>query len=212
MKQLMMMTAMLLAISVHAQTASEWMKQKKTQQKYLLQQIAALKVYADHAAKGYKIAKFGLQTIDKIKDGDLKLHETFIGSLSKVNPKIKASAKVSEIIRMQIEINKQIEKILKQSRDSKLVHHSEEVYVENVFSKVLHDCDILLDELIRVSSSGSTEMTDDERMKLIDRIYVSMRENKVFVIEFGNSAVRLATQRKTEAKDIIISRKVNGLR
>jgi hypothetical protein len=209
MKQLITTIVMFITFSVHAQTVSEWVKQKKTQQKYMLQQIAALKVYAGHAANGYKLVRSGLQTIDKIKDGDLKLHETFFGSLSKINPEIKASSKVPEIIRMQIDINKQIKKVIKQCRASKL---AEQGYLESVLGKVLNDCDLLLDELIRVSTSGSTDMTDDERIKLFDRIYVSMQDNKVFVKEFGNSAIQLAKQRNAEAKEVRISKLLNGLR
>src|SRR5260221_4860823 len=88
----------------HAQTYDEWFRQKKTQKKYLLQQIAALQVYIDYAKKGYDIASKGLNTIRDIKNGDFNLHRDFFGSLKQVNPKIKKYAKVADIIAYQVSI------------------------------------------------------------------------------------------------------------
>ena len=79
---------MLLAIAiglyigpVSAQTVNEWVNQKSTQKKYLLQQIAALQVYINYAKKGYNIVSGGINTIRDIKKGDLNLHNTFFSSL-----------------------------------------------------------------------------------------------------------------------------------
>jgi len=68
--------------NIHAQTFSEWFRQKKTQKKYLLQQIAALQVYIGYAQKGYRIAKEGLTTIGGFTKGEFDLHSDFINSLS----------------------------------------------------------------------------------------------------------------------------------
>ena len=52
----------LCAENLFAQTLAEWVSQKVTQKKYLLQQIAALQVYSGYLSKGYSIAKDGLNT------------------------------------------------------------------------------------------------------------------------------------------------------
>ncbi|ULT42931.1 conjugal transfer protein TraI [Niabella defluvii] len=57
--------------NLQAQTFAEWFQQKKTQKKYLLQQIAALQVYIGYAKKGYNIAKDGLNTIGGFTRGEL---------------------------------------------------------------------------------------------------------------------------------------------
>ncbi|MDQ3843049.1 MAG: hypothetical protein M3342_03415, partial [Bacteroidota bacterium] len=81
----------------YAQTVEEWTDQKKTQIKYLLQQIAALKVYTGHIQKGYAIARSGLTTIQSIKKGDVTVHQTFFSSLQKVSPAIQQYSKVNDI-------------------------------------------------------------------------------------------------------------------
>lgn len=88
MKKIIVALVAYLAVSlpVHAQTWSEWFRQKKTQKKYLLQQIAALKVYIDYAEKGYKIACDGIHAVREIKRGDFNLHDNFLSLYTKSIP------------------------------------------------------------------------------------------------------------------------------
>ncbi len=67
---------------IRAQTFSEWFRQKKTQQRYLLEQIAALRVYAGYVHKGYGIVSDGLQTVRDITNVEFNLHGFFISGVS----------------------------------------------------------------------------------------------------------------------------------
>src|SRR4051812_10433920 len=98
---------------VYGQTWDEWFKQKKTQKKYLLNQIAALKVYAGYAKKGYKIAEMGLTTIGKIKNHDFNLHKDFFASFRSINPKLEDYRKISEMITIQTLLLKQCKDVYK---------------------------------------------------------------------------------------------------
>ncbi|MCA6438992.1 MAG: hypothetical protein IM581_03630, partial [Chitinophagaceae bacterium] len=93
--------------SSNAQTTDEWLNQKSTQKKYLLQQIAALQVYIGYAKKGYTVVTSGINTIRNIKNGDLNLHRDFFNRLKNVNPAIRRYAKVADIIAYQVKIIKQ---------------------------------------------------------------------------------------------------------
>jgi len=99
MKTILVILLLALSMFSYSQTVEEWTKQKKTQIKYLLQQIAANKVYLDYIEKGYGIARNGLNTIQSIKKGDFNLHSDFVSSLIKVNPKIKNYAKDNPCLR-----------------------------------------------------------------------------------------------------------------
>jgi hypothetical protein len=65
---------------------NEWFRQKKTQLKYLAEQIAALKVYLEYLKKGYDVAQKGLSTIELIKSGSFSLHKDYFNSLKQVSP------------------------------------------------------------------------------------------------------------------------------
>ena len=121
MKKLLIISIMVLcAENLSAQTWAEWFRQKATQKKYLLQQIAALHVYLGYLSKGYSIAKDGLNTIKSIKNGDLLQHTNYFTSLVTVNPQIKRYKKVADIIAIQISIAKQSGNAIKSFRNN---HH-----------------------------------------------------------------------------------------
>ena len=92
------------------QTIEEWTQQKQTQIKYLLNQVAANKVYIEYLQKGYSIASKGLTTIGQIKNGEYTLHKDFFNALLSINPAIKNWSKVAGIVAIQVQIIKQVNK------------------------------------------------------------------------------------------------------
>ena len=202
----------LCAANLSAQTSSEWLRQKATQKKYLLQQIAALQVYSDYLSKGYSIAKNGINATKSIKNGDLLQHIKYFTSLVTVNPQIKRYKKVADIIAIQISIAKQSANAIKSFRNN---HHFTSIeinYLQGVFNKLLADCAKNLNELLNLITNGNLQMKDDERIKAIDKIYVDMQDKQQFARTFSNNAAGLSIQRSNEEDDIIISKKINGLK
>lgn len=195
-----------------AQTFEEWFKQKETQKKYLIQQIAAFQMYLGYVQKGYSIAQKGLTTISNIKKGDFNLNRDFFGSLKSINPKVRNSAKVADIIAFQIKIVQVYKDTYKQVRASCLFNSKEVDYIFVVFTNLLSDCADVIDAIITVTTDDKLEMKDDERLKRIDALYNSMQDNYTFVQSFGEEAKLLAIQRMKEKKDVQTSRTLNGIK
>ncbi len=213
MKKLLIISIVLLcAENLSAQTLSEWFRQKATQKKYLIQQIAALQVYSGYLSKGYSIAKNGINTIKSIKNGDKLQHTNYFNSLVIVNPQIKRLKKVSDIIAMQLSITKQSGNAIKSCRNNHHFTSSEINYLQGVFDKLLSDCAKNLDELLNLITNGNLQMKDDERIKAIDKIYADMQDKQQFARAFTNNAADLCIQSSNEENDIIISKKLNGLK
>lgn len=191
---------MLLAVfgcRLNAQTFNEWFRQKKTQIKYLRQQIAANQVYISYLQKGYKIASTGLSAIHAIKQGDFMLHSTFFNSLQSVNPKM---PEVADIISMQLQIIKTSKLSLQQSKGAKQFTSTELSYLQDVFNHLLNECSKDIDALLTVTTSGKTKMTDDERINRINDIYDDMQDKLSFSKSFADEAVMLAAERRHEDK------------
>jgi hypothetical protein len=213
MKKILLISIVILcAENLSAQTWDEWFRQKATQRKYLLQQIAALQVYSGYLSKGYSIANNGLNTINSIKNGDLLQHTNYFTSLVTVNPKIKHYSKVAEIIALQITITKQSGNVLKNFRKNRHFATTEINYLQSVFNKLLSECAKNFDEIFSLITNGNLQMKDDERIKAIDKIYIDMQDKQQFARAFSNSAAGLSIQRSNEANDIIISKKINGIK
>jgi hypothetical protein len=211
MKKFLIILLCLVVAESHAQTYDEWFRQKNTQKKYLLQQIAALKMYIGYAEKGYSIASKGLNTIHQIKHGDFNLHSTFFNSLSAVNPSVKNYVKVADIISMQISIAKRVRSAIKQCTNGKQLTVAELNYLKQVFNNVLDDCGKNLDELFGLITDSELQMKDDERIKRIDKLYDDMQDKNVFVQSFSHSAKGLSIQRRNDQYDITIEKKLNVL-
>lgn len=204
--------ALFVVTSVRAQTLQEWTQQKKTQIKYLLQQIAANKIYIAYLQKGYSIANRGLTTIREIKSGDFDLHYNFLSSLKAVNPTIKNAGKVVGIIALQIKIIRESKQAAERIREMNQFIPEEINYCSKVFDNLLEDCLKNTDELFMIISWGDLTMTDDERMKRIDKLYANMQSKYGFCASFSNEMSLLAIQRLNEQIEVNQSKILNDLR
>jgi len=197
--------------TLHAQTFDEWFRQKETQKKYLLQQIAALQVYMGYLRKGYKIAKDGLHTISGFTKGEWNLHSDYFNSLKTVHPSIKRYARVADIIALQLKIVQDYHQNYEQLRNTKAFSGDELVYINGVFTRLLDDCAQTLDALIMITTDGKLEMKDDERLKRIDQLYTDMQDQYSFSQSFSNDAKMLAASRLQEQTEIQTARAWLGI-
>jgi hypothetical protein len=184
---------------VKAQTWEEWTQQKKTKVRYLLEQIAALEVYAQSARKGYAMVKDGLTVISDLKKGEFHLHQDHFNALNRLNPKVKGSAKVAGIIAMQMSMIKQYRQTLHQLKESNYLHTPELDYYRQVANNVLEQGADNLEVLLQLTSDQQFALTDDERLKRIDVLYKEMQDGASFIARFTNDVKTLALLRlKTE--------------
>jgi hypothetical protein len=196
---------------VQAQTWNEWFRQKKTQKKYLIQQIAALKVYLKYLKEGYDVAKKGLGMIGDIKDSNFNDHSTYLGSLSLVNPSIKQSEKIALIANMQQQIMSEFRKLDKECRENEYLTDDELEYVRDVYSNMLVKCEESISELNTIITDHSSQLKDDERIERIDLIYEDMSDKRDFARSFSNSTRIIMAQRLREKSEVVTQEKLNPL-
>lgn len=167
-------------LSSFAQTFEEFFNQKKTQKRYLLEQIAALQVYLGYAKKGYELVGSGLRTVRDITNGEFGLHNAFISSLKRVSPFVRNNAKVAEIIACQLGISRAFN-----IQDKDKLPLSSQLYVLEVRDHLLSECFKDLEELLLVVTAGKVEMSDSDRLGRLDKVYVSMMDKYSFALDFS---------------------------
>jgi hypothetical protein len=209
---LLLFIAGLLGGKLNAQNFNEWFRQKATQKKYLLQQIAALQVYISYAKKGYNIVSSGIHTIRDIKKGELNLHNTFFNSLKSVNPKISHYAKVADIITYQIRIIKMAKKTLQSISEANQFTMEEVAYCKKLFDTLLDDCVESIDELLAIITPDKLTMKDNERLVRIDKLYLDMQDKFTFCNVMSEDIAVLALQRTNEKMEINQSKIINGIK
>lgn len=162
------------------QTFGEFFNQKKTQKRYLLQQIAALQVYIGYAKKGYEIVGSGIDVVKGITDGEFNLHRVFLGSLKLVSPFIRNHEKVGEILSLQLSISGSFSGL----KQLYYLSPSNQAYVLDVRDQLIAECGNDLEELLMVITSGGVEMSDEERLSRLSKIQEAMRDKYAFARSF----------------------------
>ncbi len=214
MKKTIMMLGVyfLCLLPASSQTLAEWTEQTKTQKKYLLQQIAALRVFFNYAKKGYEVADKGINTIRTVKKGDFNMHDQFFSSLKNVSPKISRYVKVADIIAFQVRIIKQTKHTIQGIRETKQFTTDELDYCKKVFDNLMDECIKNIEELLMVITSDVLEMKDDERLKRVDKIYLEMLDKYSFCSSFSEEMGLLSVQRLGGQIEINRSKLINGLK
>lgn len=211
MKKAILILVMLLSVQFSfAQTFAEWFRQNKTQKKYLIEQIAALKVYAGFLKTGYDIGKKGLTTIGNIKNGDFSIHRDFFGALTMVNPAIRLYPRVADIITLQLRIMEIKHNTFRTLDKSEFTSDKERVYVRTVYNRLMDDCIHKLEELDNVALKSTLTLTDDQRLLRIDALFNSMSENYQFAKNFSNEVTSLAISREQQMREVATSRLLYG--
>jgi hypothetical protein len=187
-----------MASRASAQTFAEWFKQKSTQKKYLLQQIAALEVYADYLKTGYQVAGRGLGSISSYLHSENGLHSTFYQKLNTPSSLVKESPQVAEILTWQADILDKLNEIIVPDGFSK----DEKNHLLQVRKAVLHVCDEQLNQLENVLTDGRLEMSDSERLAKITTIHQAMQENYRFASGFTEQVQAYTSQRRRENNNI----------
>jgi hypothetical protein len=195
------------SFGVKAQTFDEWFKQKKTQIKYLIQQIAAYEVLLGYTSKGYNIAQAGLTFIGNVKKGEFDLHTTYFNSLKVVNSSVSHYSRINDIISYENAIIQNFKNVLQ----IKNMNAAEMNYLNTVYNNMNTECNKSLDELIDVVTDDTYTMKDDQRIKKIDAIYLDMKDKYAFSQSFASETLLLSAERQSTNSDINESLINNGL-
>jgi hypothetical protein len=192
---------------VRAQTFAEWFSQKKTQIKYLTEQIAALNASETSLRQGYNMLHSEWSAIGNFKNGEFGLHQDYYNSLSQVNPLVKNSVDLSTIQGEQQSIIGQFNSIQHLS----CLSVSEQRYIAVVQQNVINQCAKDLNDLQAVLSSGELAMTDDERIKRIDHLTAAIKDKYLFTCSFCVQVRLLAIQCNQDNQSIQTLNQLYGI-
>jgi len=164
-----------------------------------LKQIALWEIYIKEVEKGYNIAKTGLNTINDVKSGDFQLHVDHFGALMMVNPDIRKYSRIAEIL-------------LLPSAIKKLYPKTANAYINTVFSHLMEEAASNVDQLHILLSPGNYSITDDERIKQVDKLYADMKDKYAFAKSFASDAGILSLQQLKEKNETGTSRLLNNVK
>jgi hypothetical protein len=207
---ILILFAIMVSSIANAQFLGGFFSQKKENRKRLMEQIAALQVYKGYLQKGYTIASTGLNTINKIKNGDFGLHKDFFTALKRVNPKVKKYSKVADLISLNVTVIQYAGQI-KSLRSSDAFCGEQRQYIDRVLGRILEGVTKKIDELIAIISDNQLELKDDERINRIDNLYAQMEDQYSFIRSFAGDVGVIKTNYSRELNQINQGRILNEL-
>ena len=176
-----------------------------------VEKLAQLKKILSNMKKGYEIVSNGYNAIKDISKGNFNLHDAFLDGLMQVSPTVRKYKKIGEIIIFQTQLVKEYKSAFRRFEASNLFNANEIKYMGNVYTNLFNKSLQNLDELTMVITAGKLRMSDDERLNVIDRIYIDMGDKLIFLRTFNKDNNVLAIQRGREMVDNRVSKKLNGL-
>jgi hypothetical protein len=193
-------------IPAHAQNVNEWLRQKKTQIRYLTEQIAALQVYIELGQKSYAIYRDGLGLISDRKASEFSLHKNYFVSLSQVNPGIRNSAKVQEMWGWHAAIR------LFQQRLRRIELAECSASVQQLFSSLVQSSDEYAQQLQLLTTDGHYQLTDEERWAQLGELYEQFFALFAFAQSRCEEALSYAKVIRQSNSEINIVERLSGVR
>ena len=193
-----------------AQTIAEWTEQGATQVKYLLEQIAAQKVYLDRVSKAYDIVQKGADVISDIKQKRFSIHSLYFNSLSLINPRLAGGDCVKDILSKE---KKTVQNFLyaQQLIRSSLFSDALRNYVLQVSDNAIIEVSKLTDALIEVFEPSKLNMTDEERMKRVNASASDANAILLFSTSIVQQVRTLSDEKKQLSKQIAHSLQLSGI-
>jgi hypothetical protein len=176
--------------------------QEATQLLLNYEKLKQLEEILDNMYKGYQILSTGYNRIKNIAEGNYNLHQLFLDGLYAVNPAVRNYKRIPMIINYQVVLMKEYKRAYNRFTNDPNLTASELRYLESVYTYVVKQSLRNIEELTMIITASKLRMSDDERMRAIDRIYFDMESKLSFLRYFNNSTQLLALQRAKEKGDV----------
>jgi hypothetical protein len=206
------MKQLLLAILLCSRVTMPAIAQANQQQKEMLIQITALKTFLHYAKQGYRIVHTGVSSINRIKQGDFRLHNNQFELLKKINPAIGRYASSENTILLQTTIVRDCGLLLKQLNLFHELTAEERNYCRQIIQSILDNCIQLIDELTTVLLAGELELKDADRYKRLQKTVGQTQELFAALRSFHTDVKSLMDSRKNEGNSIIRSKQLNAIK
>lgn len=166
-----------------------------------IQKLNQLRQVLTQIKKTYEILEGGYNTIIGISKGNFNIHKTHLDGLLNVSPTVRNYQRVWSIIQYQYYLVNEYTRAQRRFNSSGNYTSQELTYIAGVYGNLLNQSLRNLDELTTVLTAGETRMSDDERLKIIDRIYFEMQDKLNFLRQFNSSTQILGLNRMKEKND-----------
>ena len=176
-----------------------------------IEKLTQFKAILSDMKQGYQIYQQGYGMVSNLSKGNFDLHNIYLTGLMAVNPTIRNNPRVGQIIGQQNDIMSEYKRYASLFRQSGTFNGNELNYFNNVYHQLVRQSNVNIDELMNVTTAGQLRMSDDDRLRAIDRIYSSSSDQLQFLHYFNRKAVTLSLQRSKDQNNTQTLKRLYGI-
>jgi len=166
-----------------------------------IEKLTQLKGILTDMKTGYQIYNQGYGTVSSLAKGNFNLHSVYLNGLLSISPAVSKYGRVAEILLQQASLVSEYKTANNNFHQSGSFSVSELSYMSDVYTNLIKQSLQDLDELSNVLMAGKLRMSDEERIKTIDRIYGNSSDKLQFLRGFNRQGVVLSLQRSKDLND-----------
>ncbi|QHS56580.1 TerB family tellurite resistance protein [Mucilaginibacter sp. 14171R-50] len=197
----------MLCFSISAQAQSDELQQLMLN----IEKLTQFKAILSDMKQGYQIYQQGYGMVSNLSKGNFNLHNIYLTGLMAVSPAVRNNPRVGQIMAQQNDLINEYKRYTSLFRQSGSFKGDELNYINNVFNQLVKQGNNNLDELANVMTANQLRMSDDDRLRTIDRIYVSSTDQLQFLRYFNRKAVMLSLQRSKDLSDTQTLKRLYGI-
>lgn len=157
------------------------------------------------------MSKLKLEEISDWTERQRTLYKDYFDELNKVKSIIAYYRKIKDITEKQVMLVEAYKKAWNLFKQDKHFTLDELNYMQQVYSGILDESVKNLEQLYMVVKSFQTQMSDAQRLKLIEAASVKVDENYTDLQAFNRANIQLSIQRARSEKEIEGVKKLYGL-
>lgn len=200
-----------LSLHTQAQSLGGFFSQQSQKEKLMVQQIVGIELYLHALNSGYKIAETGLNTAHELKNGTYNFHTAYFNSLEQVSPVIRNNPKGKLIADLYQQLNRQFDQELSWQQKAQQLSAPEMSNLSKVAANLKKLSDADMDELTTVLIPGKLQLTDQQRLDRLDKLYAQIKDKAAFTASFTGKCRQLAQTRERAKADREQLRKLYGI-
>lgn len=178
-----------------------------------IQRLQNKTIWLQNAQKAIEneMSKLKLNEISDWVEKQRRLYADYFDELWKVKAAITCYQRVKDIIAKQLLLVNEYKVAYALFRQDKNFTTEEIDYMYKVYTGILNESIKNLDQVFLVTNAFSTQMTDANRMEIINEAADKIDQNLTDLRQFNNQNKMLSFQRAAEKNDIDVVKKLYGL-
>ncbi|MDJ1493692.1 conjugal transfer protein TraI [Cytophagaceae bacterium DM2B3-1] len=157
------------------------------------------------------MSKLKLDQISEWVEKQSSIYKQYYDELAKVKALITYYQRIKDISQKQIRLVNEYKRAWRLFQQDKHFSPDELDYMSKVYTGILEESANNMDQILLITQSLTTKMTDAQRLKIIHAAADQVETNYYDLVEFNTQNQMLSLQRSKGKQDIEATRKLYGL-